>query len=487
MTYLKTIHVIVSVIFLSLFVSTSQVYAKAWTAIDFQKIIHNTAFQTDDACFNKECDNNDYLDLIIVTRPLFTKTLITSNYLKWKHEKGFRVGVFTLSWIMKEYKEDFIARSIKRFIQTMHIKKGTEYAILIGDTIIHKKDMEYVRTMPLPSDNRPYIPLLPKSSSYIKSASSYPWEVPTYFFVRGGLSKGNNPYRKGNFSLTPSDVPYSSPDEFEMSEVSKDPQVINSELYGVIVDDISHLFSFTVTVYVSRMPVRDEAELEGVLAKTMNHKKIEDFFFLRDPEFASFRSVGEKCGDYLTEHLTTFEEDGATKAICISNYSIPRFLLLQNELDVRVLDKNSQISHMDNPFFDVTPNTFLYVNAHGNYHGIGYGEYGINSDDYISLNTGNYKDYETQFPVFWGDSCHYGTYWHESGQTLSEALIASLVGPVIVMGEPINEYFFFENILLGKTIGKAFYAGSDYNFDSFNPRMFYGDPTLILYNHDTQQ
>jgi peptidase C25-like protein len=533
------------VIFLGLFaipLKTSQADVFPPTKSSFQEAMPGPSLPNllssgmTSACLDDSCSDHSNIELILITRPLFLLTLQTSGYLDWKKRQGISTGVFTVEWIMDHFDGFDIAARIKNFIQSMHQLKGTQYAILIGDTELplwqHTELPPTPPPPPLPGASDPHnaprtltnateepggmtaqtnqtigatfriepttgIKVLDLSAGAIffspllqlqEFTLSRDWEVPTSYFPIYGIAQ---PPGSDLSDFAVNDLPYASPVNFLTGEPSLgNPQHTQNPYQDPSVDPLvgGETFGIPITVFVARMPVRTVEDLVNILHKTMTVQQIQSLSIFNGDDFDDKKSYEDQkkvCREFLPPDGLQ-KPDSIQKRDCIERLA-GYFLFDKPFLNtVLYITTNSHEAQEHKTLLLTTPpNRMLNITYHGDLQGIYWRQVkpdGSDSDsDSKVLGWEDAKNFSSIFPMYVSYSCAVSAFFYNHYEpTFSEALMRSPTGPA-VFSEPLNDYFFYDALSKGKTIGEAQYAGADFAFYGPNPHKFFGDPTLVLY------
>lgn len=392
------------------------------------------------ACYNNGCKvGSERFNFLIITRPMFVKKDL-NTFITWKNSKGFNVGLMTADFIAENYAGENLGIKIRNAIQSMKDSNGVAFVLLIGDTgPINTLEGE---------DNYGEALIL---SSY---SLTIPWNVPTMYYDRFGTDKT---------ALIPSDLPYTN---------------TYSWITPPIVNPTSYELNFVARLYLGRWPLRTTEELKKVIQKTMSAPLIQKLRLIQDSSFAV----------PMNEHCRTWPPDNRFEYFCyIDVFNVAKTRLFEGKIpytsdNINTADTEIATNAL-NLILSTPSDTALLEGFHGSHISL------IIGRSYLSAMT-NVNDFFNVFPVFYSESCDMGAYFNAPNgndvDSLAEALIKSDKGPVIYV-QPPNPYYFFENLLNLKTIGEAFYAGT--NVYVYGPNSFYlfADPSLILYNRPSSK
>lgn len=381
------------------------------------------------SCLNQECQDRN-LNFLIITRPLFLDSL--QEFIQWKYEEfNFKVGILTLEYISENYEGEDLGIKIRKAIHSIKEDNGAEYVLLIGDTFIPFQDWGYNEEDIL--------------SSY---SLEEPWNLPTMYYDRKGTEKTD---------LLPSDLPYTTPYSW------LDPPIVNPS---------SHELNFVAEVQVGRWPIRTTDELDRVIEKTINIKPIEKVLLMGDTSVVGDPNipVHEGCRSWPPHEFYEF--------FCyLDIFWAVRTRLLEGRIDYNLVLANvsdkEEATNAQNIIFSTAPNTALSEQFHGNAWGLYFGPH-INR-----LTAENIDMFQHAFPLMEAFSCMIGAFYYSEQDSYAEVLVKNNKGPAVFVQAP-NPYYFYENLLEGKTVGESFYSGTDVYVFGENPYFLFGDPSLTL-------
>ena len=388
-----------------------------------------------DYCLNSECNTLTNISFLIITRPLFVSNL--SEFIKWKKETGFKVGILTVEWINENFAGENLGIKVRNALHSMKRTNGVKFVLLIGDTQVEGS-----------GDEEDYISPFTQESILNSYILERPWNVPAMYYAR----LGSGTYATDTDDVMPSDLPYTT--NYSWLE----PPIANPRTSEI---------NFVADIYVGRWPVRTTDELNNIVQKTINMHPIKKVVIIMDQSLYNPRR--EAC--------LAWPPDSTQEVFC--------YLEMQNEIRARVLNGKIpyelilvNISNQTDAFnardriLSIPNDTLLFESFHGSSTGIGIGESSIHNEDF--------EDFRYIFPLFHAISCNIGAYYLYGRDMFSEALIKSVRGPAIYAEIP-NPYFFYLNLLAGKTVGESYYSGTNFYVYCANTHNLMGDPSLILY------
>lgn len=419
-------------------------------------------------CYNEECEveNPNYL---IITRPIFVNTI--QDFIKWKKENGYEVGVLTVEYINTIENQDNPAKNIREIIKEFSNNHDTDYFLLIGDTISGDSvesanikemyKMDYSWNVPsgyycrqdifygkwFPESNYDYSKCIEISDLYYADFDDEAWEENEDGYIMRGI--------------------YSNSYRYNGSEFIKIEHAFSADKYSEILGEDSRSLDFETIV--ARIPIRNPNEFQNVFNKIKNYKPVTAFDHLADATLdngideiyetsCSLPEVSED--DYAKYDSNCAQNTTLSKNILINggiSYSFQKFDL--SNTDEYNLAQNLILneSNILNPFF------------HGSHNSISVFQ-NTDIDKFLNI-----------FPAWISASCLIGTFSVGNDDSLSEYLIKGNNGPAFVI-HPTNQYYFYKDLMAGKTVGEAFYnvnkTISRYTAVSNN---LFGDPSLKIF------
>ncbi len=415
------------------------------------------------ACTDSECFYEDRVDYLIITRLMFLRPL--QDFVNWKNDEGFRVGVLTAEWISEDEPGLIIAEAIKEKLRFFKDKKTAKFALLVGDTIADW-DCDY-----------PCAPIYHLTMDSLDD----PWNIPTGYYYRNLL---NETYVSEEFT----DVFYADLDSWDPdgNGVNDCVDSVNSDI-----DDF---------IFVGRWPVRTEEEVEAVALKTMEASSAierglgKEMLVLEDRTLSGDSEIPSECyGDYLSEtgflawYLKSQCErgwTGITRAMDDIGFDVDRYYS----------DTFSETSFLDK-FYDGLP--IMEEFFHGNHNAIGVP---LSGGEEILLYMDDSHDFKGETVVMSTVSCSVGSFFLYHNDSFNEQLLKKENGPAIVVS-PTFDYHFYKKLAQGYSVGEAFYyskiveqkakeafedrqecwLGSGNGVSLQGGDNLLGDPSLVLY------
>lgn len=381
-------------------------------------------------CYDADCENKAP-NYVIITRPIFIDAL--QNFIQWKQNNGFQVGVMTVDYIDSQYSGNNNAEKIKKFI-TKH-STHTNYFLLVGDTEVWKYSHEFKYNV---SSNADIQSNLEGAYDLTK-----PWNVPSGYVVLGE--------QKG---MMLSDLYYADLDNWDKNNDG----ILDTQPY-------SEIFSFETMV--GRWPVRTPEELNNVIDKTMSVKvsNMMDYWGSEEwRELYTQKDIDEKCMNVPKNFL----DQGSVITECIMHL-------------IFGYDDNTSFTVNYVTKADIAGGNLNFVNyfintswpIFANFHGSTYGIEGFTIDDI--------GKFSKVIPLFVPRACSMIHYYLRTVDAFSEALVKAKKGPATLVVPP-NDYYFFQQLAKGKTIGEAFYPKENKWMLNRWYSTLLGDPSLKIFN-----
>jgi hypothetical protein len=369
---------------------------------------------------NGDC-RAETIDYLIVTRPLFADSSQLQDFILWKEQRGFRVGLLTVEWIDANYQGEHVAAKIKAAVLDSYAGSRADYALFVGDTEVHVLD--------LPEDpGRWYEP----TEMYDLSK---PWNVPTGAFLDHGW-------------MSFSDIYYTDADPWPQNADGK------PSLTGPCYCECD--------IMVGRFPVRTPQEISNILFKSKWSR----------PAYSAVTINATDSGQQPDTCIwPPTLGDSAMEEACYVKipYSIDRALagsgIAHHYYMIDVADQ-AQVDQARNMIYNSA--SVVLVAAHG----------GI--DGNFVFGVSELCNFKTVFPLYVAHSCWTNCFYSDQKDSLTEAMLKSDKGPVVICGG-YNTYFLYKGLSEGKTVGEALYRGQRTYFGGGLTLVdLLGDPSLRL-------
>lgn len=429
----------------NLFVSVSSDIAHKITKGEMAQLIYNLDDYYDrikrvepptpknQVCSNEDCKNENTVDYLIISRPLFEDAL--QPFVKWKSDNGFKIGFVTVDYVDANYSGHNVAEKIKKLIG--EYSSHVDYFLFVGDTEVWKLNSEFKWQVDTDSD---ILENLDGAYDLDKE-----WNVPSGYVVLGE--------QDGEKSMMLSDLYYADLDNWD------------DDGDGIIdVQPFSEIFSFETMV--GRWPVRTPEELENVISKTMDVKVSNMMDFWGSEEWRELYNQ-EDIDEYCINVSANFLDQGSITIECVMHLIFEYDSNISFTMNYVPLE---DISAGNISFADYFLNTEspIFANFHGSLFGI----------DGLTVN--DVDKFTSIIPLYVPQSCSMVHYYLQSADALSEALLKAEKGPA-TLAVPPNEYFFFKQLVQGKTIGEAFYPKEQKWRLNRWYSMLFGDPSLKIF------
>lgn len=399
-----------------------------------KEITYSQGLCYDDGCINQ---NPSY---VIITRPLFLGAI--QDFIGWKTNQGFSVGVFTVDYINAIGTKDNPVENIREIIKDYSTSHSTDYFLLIGDTTIAPTNLpENMYNLELewnvPSGNLCNINVDERGQECADD-----WQVTDLYFADFDNEQWEK--RKGGY--------YAG----------------HRTVNGIEFSGFPNLDFETI---VGRIPIRRPEEFKNIFYKMKNYPTVKVYnFYSSTIEEIFYCSIGQFSSN---DEAALHGQEG-----CRNNPGINKDLLESNGIDFNhqfldVFDEslgeyNESQRRLAKELL-LSEKNLVYPNYHG----------GVRSIEV--LNTNDVKDFEHIFPAWIVESCNISAFADEDQDSLSEALIKAKKGPAFVLRLP-NEYAFLKGAIEGKTVGEAFYnLNESILMVRSGNNILFGDPSLKLF------
>mgnify|MGYP001602545361 CR=1 FL=1 len=402
-------------------------------------------------CYNAGClDANKRFNFLIVTRHMFVGNL--STFVAWKKNKGLNVSIVTVDFINVTYSGENLGIKVRNALHSMKSANGVKFVLLIGDTEVGIVGGPTEEESAEEYEARDHIGPFTQEAILNSYTLERLWNVPTMYYHR----LGSENYATDTDNVMPSDLPYTTN---------------YSWLEPPIADRATLETNFVADIYIGRWSVRTNEELQNVVYKTINMHPIQKVMMIKDQSFSS--PIRESC------HWPPDETEEIRCYVDMENEVMPRVLngTIVTELISVNISNQTDAFNAKEKIISMPNDTLLVETFHGGLTGIDIGEASIYIDDL--------EDFQYAFPLFHGRSCHISAYYLYEESVFSEALIKSVRGPAVYVDAP-NNYFFYLNLLAGKTLGESYYSGTDIFAAGGGTQILMGDPSLVLYEPPPQ-
>ncbi len=372
------------------------------------------------------------LNFLIVTRPIFTSTL--KDFINWKTQNGFRVGLVTVDWLAATFEGRHIAEQMKtglHQIRREHTPAGILYVLLVGDTQVESGNFQISALL----------------NAYDLSLE---WNVPTGFYRRSSYDPAND--------ILPGDVYFTEDRDWDPDNTGLNPVPDQELAQG----------TFDATIYLGRWSVRSPDELPAIINKTMQVIPTQNLLFTSSTEFGESPSccTGMPPSGYSGTN---------SYACCYIDFGITYSMLFQSDspwLDVTFhqVASDDEQGGWDTVRLIETFDGVISTLYHGYYDCIGMAGAGCL--------TASEFNFQSVFPLMDASSCYIGAFYSGESDTLAEAWVKAPLGPAILTQPGHNHFVFWDNLRKGLPAGEAFWrAGAEYVYWP-NPMIFLGDPSL---------
>ncbi len=388
-------------------------------------------------CYEGDCEKQNP-DYVVITRPLFMNAL--QDFIKWKTDNGYKVGIITAEYIDKNYPGANTAIKMKNFIAKF-VNKKTQYFLLVGDTEV-KDDFKFSLSSPKDA----------LENTKTMYDLSKPWNVPSGYVV---LSEDIS---AANVSTMLSDLYFADLNNWD----ANNDGINDTQLF-------SEIFDFEAVV--GRWPVRTPAELQNIINKSMKMVPTNLLHFWGSDEFKWFKSESDLqkiCANISQEYL----KQGSVTIECI----LPLILGHSPKISYKVnyiKKEDAALGNFDFVKYFFNTSEAVYANFHGSKSSI------------EGLTVYDMDKFKKIIPLYVPLSCLMIHWYWGASDALSEALLKALNGPAIIAVPP-NNYAFFKNLEAGTTVGQAFYNVGDKNW-AYNRwySSLLGDPSLKPFSMKT--
>lgn len=383
------------------------------------------------ACQEAACLEGVTVDYLVVTRPVFIQAL--ADFLQWKADLGFSVGLVTVDWLEGTFAGDDTAERMKagmHAIRRAAAPSGIMYVLLVGDTEVARDDYSI--------------------DAVLRSYSlEEPWNTPTGYYRRVSSDPAGE--------VLPSDA-------YFVEDADWDPDGTGLNPIG---GDTGQ-GTMQPTIYLGRWSVRTPGELEAVVAKTMQAEPASSMLVTFDVEF-----WGTGCCDRWPPNDAWFGT--GTKSCC---YNAPQ-IAVDRLLGPQTPWITTEVIPID--FLAPEPEAFAQFLATEGAATIAFhGMYQCLSMTYGLCVDGAAMQFDHVFPVLEASGCYVASFYSGSTDTLFEAILKQPTGPAVVAQAGHNEYGFIEAMVAGRPVGDAFWApAADYVY-WLNPIVLLGDPSLVV-------
>lgn len=362
------------------------------------------------------------IGFLIITRPMFVADLTT--YVQWKQSQGFTVYVVTAEEIEEQFTGAELRFKLRNCIRHYHNTLDVQYALLIGDSV----------DLPVPTNGEPLPP----------ATLSEPWNLPAGYYQLDGVFNG------------------------EPATAIQFTTLFYADLSDTVhFNEWKYLGNYAIAVGV--MPVRTTQELTNILNKTIQSKIENQLSLVYSDDYYDaglaakiFQQIKLLGGAGLTLSQEVFGQ---------ANNELEIYAALCNRPGVIHVNGHGLMTP-DNP--NRTPG-FRVGNV------------------WISCADGSRCQHLNRLYVI--NACWACAYQY--GECIDEAWLKSEHGPVTMIskapltfplppegGLSSSEQGFWQDLLAGKPLGKAFY---DHCHGAYaDPLNLFGDPSLIIFQSSDQ-
>lgn len=421
-------------------------------------------------CYNADCDGK-LPDYVIITRPLFLNTI--QDFIKWKQDNGFKVGVLTVDYIHSTLKKANPSQSIREKIKSMAANNliaklgSVKYFLLIGDTTATN------------SDSFPYNP-------QFMYDLNLGWNVPSGYYCRNDLMYKLKDYGQ---CVEVTDLYYADFNDSDWTE-NQDGYIMR----GIYTYD--HWYNGTqfnqylpnqndpnsliheprilkFNTIVARIPIRDPAEFKNIFNKIKLYQPTTSLDMFENITLAETTADFNSQCSFQSVSLDALAEK--VNNCANSNTAVRTLFKLKGyPVNWKIFDLKdpAQKTEVTNSVINTT--SILFALFHGSHGGI---ELGGNPPVYQYDLAANFKNI---FPAWIVTSCSIGSYPFYNDDSFSETMLKAAKGPAFVL-QPTNNYWFFKESLEGKTVGEAFYnVGKTMVRYTSDSNILFGDPSLRI-------
>jgi len=397
---------------------------------------NNNCQPVQQVCTNQQCLNSN-IDYLIITRPIFNESGYFQDFVKWKKDNGFKVGLLTVEWINKNYSGKNVAEKIKNAIYDNNFNGGKKkYVLLVGDT---------QENLPTNFDGDWYEP----TEMYDLNKE---WNVPTGVF----LTTVSDMYGVYNY-MSFSDLYFADKDELPLNS-SGHPFIQPPDTF------------FDFEMIVGRLPIRFPAEINNILKKSQIVKPVSEVNFVLDTNLNKPLQE-DKCKDPSILESGDIEKiNKDTECYTDLNYSTDKALLNSGiSLNKNILDvfNSTELEQARSLIFNNSG--VLLVNSHG-LHTL--------NEMFSNADVSKFKNI---FPLYVAASCMNNAFYDGAIDSLTETLLKSEKGPAVVLGL-LDRYFFYKDLLNGKSVGEAFFSSLKLHRGQWILQDLLGDPSLKIFN-----
>jgi hypothetical protein len=366
---------------------------------------------------NQDCKPNP-IDYLIITRPMFATCNPLLDFIQWKEQLGFKVGLLTVEWIDANYAGIHLAAKIKAAALDYYAGVRAQYILIVGDT---EEDM-------------------PESTvGWYEPTEMYDltklWNVPTGAVLEGSW-------------MTFSDSYYAD----------SDPWPLDSDGHP----HLTFPCYLDFDVPVGRFSVRDPNEIVNIVAKSKTFTPASSVIRVVDATFAApsdpCTSWPPPAGDLASE----------LACYCTAPYSIQRALADTG------ISFTERICHINDPSeYALAQNLILNSNSitevvtHG----------GHRDNFFLPLSV--VGGFTTIFPLYVASSCLINTFHWLGPDSMTETMLKCAKGPVAAAAAK-NWYYFYKALGEGKPVGQAVYNKEKIGYPGIGQMDLLGDPSLVL-------
>lgn len=409
-------------------------------------------------CLNEECESES-VTFVIITRPIFLETIY--EFINWKVESDFSVGVLTVDYIHSEKAESNPSKSMKTMITDFALERNTEYFLLIGDTTTAESGIEIENEWATGSERN-----IEGKDIQNMYDLSIPWNVPSGYICEEEY------YLEGEcaYSSQVTDLYFADLDNEIWQENAEGYIVIPIITFNSIENDPDYPTLDFETI-IARISIRDATEFSNIFNKFKSYEPSNTLDYLLSPELGGTTEENYWCSEEVYE---SEEQAALSKESCREDRWIIRNLLEREGyiVDIYSFDPANliEVQNAQNQIYHETNNVLELF--HGSY------------DGFSIIYLEDVSNFSTVFPLLIPKSCYVGAFANPYySETVIEKLFKQEKGPAIIASPP-NQYLFFKSSIQGKTVGEAFYNPGVSNavIVMSASNVLFGDPSLKVFS-----
>ena len=391
-------------------------------------------------CYDAKCAGEDP-DYVIITRPLFLEEI--QNFIEWKTNQGFKVGVLTVDYIDSIRTKSNPTENVREIIKDYSTSHSTDYFLLIGDTTVGKQES-------------------PESMYDLELK----WNVPS-----GNLCNtyDDKEGQKCADDWQATDLYFADFDNEPWKKIDGGYYGGNQTVNGIEFSDFPSLEFETI---VGRIPIREPEEFENIFYKMKNYPSVKAFDFYGSIfKKISYCDIGD-FSSYDEAALYGLED-------CRNSPGIIKDLMESNGIDFNydffdvfdeLLGKYNELEVEAGKKLLLSEENLVLPHYHG----------GVSSIE--SLDTDDVQNFKHIFSAWIVESCNISFFADGDSESLSESLLKAPKGPAFVLRLP-NTYAFLKGSMEGMTVGEAFYnINEPILMVRSGNNILFGDPSLKLFD-----